>query len=701
MVEPMSPGAGPTSPDFTGIDPDLMRSFVTALERGRDVIGEQSERIRQLLTAAEVSAAGLGPIREIDGWVGDELPKLRERLETISQDLPMLGGAPHIPKQGSMWTGDPLQDPFQWGLLSYDEKTGKSPAGNAKKGTDLAAEFRRLPELSPGRADAAYDRILDKLADGRKDAYLTAGFFRSLGPEGMLGMVSRLERYDKKAADKHREVMGDALATAVGGQPALLGSAWQAGTLKKASDYELTTLLRHGMFPTAWLTEIARSRVGKPVGDGDGARPRRWETDLAPLLPTLANNPEVARGLFNAMSREDLWDLFTELNRMRSPEQSWKRVGGMDFDISTEFGRMLAAGGGAYEKDPHSPEAAKFAFNVMTIMGDLKDTDGTADSPATPMQVAPKARIFMSALAGAYAAEITEGANIGDANMIEESALKPFTSAFGTTAAFTLSPRDTYRFLKTFADSAARLAPFDRGMGGFSQRLIADASEKARRTGDVDHLDRVFTALGNVRGFELAAVEKVQGDLDAIDEQQKDTFNFFRDATIGVASMYVGAGPVAAYAWYALSTGLSGYGAFIEDEETRMDRADEADRVATLGRQHMYAQMLMANGFVPKVTPAEFQAGRASIVDAKGNLKPFSELIKPPGVPLTDAKGNLRPSFELTKEGNEGLEAFERWAVANGMGNNDLSVGDLSEKMASRFEGGNKRGRERGLAYDS
>ncbi|MGJ6964224.1 hypothetical protein ACSDR0_20155 [Streptosporangium sp. G11] len=683
----MSPGTGPTSPDFTGIDPDLMRSFVTALERGRDVIGEQSERIRQLLAAAEVSAAGLGPIREIDGWVGDELPKLRERLETIDQDLPMLGEAPHIPKQGSLWTGDPLQDPFRWGLLPYDEKTGKSPAGNAKKGTELAAEFRRLHELSPGRSNAAYDRILDKLADGQKDAYLTAGFFRSLGPEGMLSMISRLERYDKKAADKHRKVMGDALATAVGAQPALLGSAWQAGNLKKAPDHELTSLLRHGMFPTAWLTEIARSRVGKPVGAGDGTRPRRWETDLAPLLPTLANNPDVARGLFNAMSREALRDLFTELNRKRSPEQPWKRVGGMDFDASTEFGRMLAAGGGAYEKGPHSAEAAKFAFNVMTIMGDLKNTDGTTDSPATPMEVAPKARIFMSTLAGAYAAEITEGANIGDTNMTEESALKPFTSAFGTTAAFTLSPKDTYRFLKTFADSPANLAPFEKGMGALSMKLIADASATARSTGDVKHMDQVFTALGNVRGFELAAIEKIQGTLDIADKKQADMMKYLRDTTIGVAGLFAPA-KAASYFWTLVGFSFSTYDTagdiFGEEDETRVDLADKKDAIETLGRQHTYAQILMANGFTPKVTPAEWQE------------------LCPPGVAIADVKGNLKPFSELIKQGNKGLEAFEKWAAANGMGSNDeLSLGRLSSQMANQFESLNKRGRERGLAFDS
>lgn len=527
-------------------------------------------------------------------------------------------------------------------------------------------------------------------------------------------MINRLERYDKKAADKHRKVMSDALTTAIGAQPAVLGSAWQADKLKEAPTHELASLLRHGMFPTAWLTEIARSRVGKPVGDG--SRPRRWETDLGPLLPALANNPDAARGLFNAMSREDLRDVFAELNRLgatkiaifpwleiEKSKSPWQVPRSMNFDVGAEFGRMLAVAGGAYDKGPHSPEAVKFAFNVMTIMGDLKDTDGTADSPATPMEVAPNARIFMSTLAGAYAAEITEGANIGDTNMTEESALKPFTSAFGMTSAFTLSPKDTYRFLKTFADSPANLLPFDQAMGGLSQKLIADASEKTRRTGDVDHLDRVFTALGNVRGFELAAVEKVQGNLDSIDEQAKDTFNFFRDTTIGLASMYIVPFKAMNYFWFGLSTTLSGHGAFIEDDpETRMDRTNAAERVATLGRQHMYAQILMANGFVPKVAPAEFQAGRASITDAKGNLKPFSELIKPPDVPLTDAKGNLRPPSELVAKGDEGLKAFERWMIANGMGSDDkTSLGGLSNEMADRFESRNKRGRERALAFDS
>ncbi|MGW0060881.1 hypothetical protein ACWDTT_13265 [Streptosporangium sandarakinum] len=678
----MASGTGPLSPDFSGIDPELMQGFVTALERGRDVIGEQSERIRQLLATAQVPAAGLQPIREIKGWIDDELPKLRERLRTINQDLPMLGVTSPLLGQAQLTAAGSSADPFSWGLLPYDEKTGKSPAGSAKRGTGLAAELIRLPPSSLGLPSDDYDRILGKLADGKKDPYLTAAFFRVIGAKGALGMIHRLYRYDKEAAEKHRKVIGDALGTAIGAQPRLLGKAWEASTLKKAPATELAPLLRYGTFPTAWLAGIARDKVGKPTETGDGSRPRRWKTDLVPLLPTLANNPAAARDLFNDMPRQDLRDLFTEINRMETP-LPYKRPWGLDFEISTEFGRMLAAGGGAYETGPHSPEAAKFAFNVMIIMGDLKDTDGTQDIPGTPMEVTPGARPFMSLLAGAYAAEITEGANIGDANMTQPSALMSTRSAFGQMSAFTLSPKDTYRFLKTFADSPENLKPFDVGMGWFSRKVIGEASVRTRETGNVEHLDRVFTALGNVRGFERAAVEKVQGNLDMIDKQQDDLVGFIRDTAIGVTSIFAAPTLAADFTWLALSTTFAAKGAFGGDDETRVEKADKQDTIDTLGRQHTYAQILMANGFKPKVTPSDYQ----------------SEC--PPGVAIADGNGKLRPFEDLMKQGNRGLEAFEKWTIANGMGSEDeSSLGQLSSRYADAFESRNKRGRERALAFD-
>ncbi len=281
----MPSGTGPLSPDFTGIDPDLMRGFVTALERGRDVIGEQSERIRLLLATAQMSAAGVQPIKEIEGWIGDELPRLRERLQTINQDLPMLEGTLGLPGQVAGRTGEQVREPVEWGLLPYDEKTGKSPAGSAKEGTELANQFARLPPSPLGLPTAAYDRILDKLAHGQKDAYLTAGFFRIIGPKGMLGMIHRLERYDRKAAAKHRQAIGNALGTAVGAQPGLLGPAWKAGDLKKASDDVLASLLQYGMFPAASNREtrsLGRSRSGSSPMGWTARTNLRW--DVYPVL---------------------------------------------------------------------------------------------------------------------------------------------------------------------------------------------------------------------------------------------------------------------------------------------------------------------------------------------------------------------------------------------------------------------------------
>jgi hypothetical protein len=186
-----------------------------------------------------------------------------------------------------------------------------------------------------------------------------------------------------------------------------------------------------------------------------------------------------------------------------------------------------------------------------------------------------------------------------------------------------------------------------------------------------------------VRGFELAAVEKVQGNLDMIDKQQKDVVNFTRDTAIALTSIFAAPTLTADFAWFALSTSLAAEGVLGKEDETRMDRVDKEDEAATLGRQHTYAQVLMANGFAPTVTPAEFQAAC------------------PPGVAIADTNGNLKPFSELIKQGNKGLEAFERWATTNGMGKENLSLGTLSSKTAGWFEGGNKRARQRALAFDS
>ncbi|WP_157594748.1 DUF6571 family protein [Streptosporangium amethystogenes] len=659
IMEPTPPGAGPLSPDFAGLDPDLMQDFVSTLERGRDVIDEQSERIRQLLVRAEVSMSGLQPIRQISGWIDDELPGLRRRVEIAraTNALPSWG------------RGSPL--------IAFDESAYRPPGESRRQGTELAA---RLMDIGPvgfwtHHADSDdYAKVLRELDGNKNDADFTAAFFAALGTEGALKLPTlfreNLHTANLRATaappdpdDPLTRTLSQAFGSAVTGGSQVPGFAKIKAAVQSpdpADRLGAELLLSAGEFPAEWLAGVA-SAWGM-------ANPRKVSTGL---MYALGNNPSAAR-----LAVEKVTGPYTK-NQQKLKEYLKKlneHAGGlyMSHDSRSDaFGRMLAAASGAYdERDgEHSKEAAAFAFAVMTTMGDVK--------------LGEKTRVHMAEIAGAYTTEITEGATLGDGNMTEASTLKPTTSALGLTSAFTLSPKDTYRFFKTFADTDENLTPFQEAMGRFSQRLIDDTLATVKQGGNVEPLEQALNALGNVRGFEMAAAEKVRGTMDVADAQAQKLQSFVIGSTLGVTGLGV-PGMTGQLIWLALGTGFSGKDAFLPEDQKRVDKLNKADGNATLGRQHALAQTLLANGFAPEVTPAEYQA------------------TCPPGVAIADDEGNLRPFPELLKQGDKGLVAFEKWADANGMGSDDkLSVGRLSDRMTNWFEGGNGRGRERAIAFDS
>ncbi|GIH99188.1 hypothetical protein Pta02_11970 [Planobispora takensis] len=659
IMEPTPSGTGPLSPDFAGIDPGQMLEFISALERGRDVIGEQSERIRQLFAAAGVPASGLRTIGEIAGWIDGELPGLRRRQEIAraTNALP------------SWARGSPL--------VAFDESAYRSPGESRKQGTELGKRFKEIGPTGfwSHHADSGrYAEVLKELDANKHDADFTAAFFAALGPKAALTLPltfrQNLHRQSNPAAlspadpgDAMLRTLSEAFGSAVTAGAHVPGFAKIRDAVRRAEPSTeeqagADLLLSAGEFPAEWLAGVAAAR-----GMAD---PRKVSPGL---MYALGNNPAAARLAIEKVTgpftkdQTKLKEYLKQFNG-RVLNGPWREAGG------DAFGRMLAASSGAYdEKDGrHSREAAAFAFTVMTTFGDLK--------------VAETARIHLSEIAGAYTTEITEGADIGDDNMTEPSALKPVTSALGLKSAFTLSPQDTYKFMKLFADTDENLAPFEEAMGRFSQRLIDDTLATVKKTGDVESLDPVLRALGNVRGFEVAAAEKVRGELDALDEQVKKLQGFALDSALGVGGLLIEGVP-GQLAWLALSTGFSGKDAFWPEAEKRTDKLNQAEWHTALGRQHTFAQLLMASGFTPKVAPGEYQAAC------------------PPGVAIADADGNLRAFPELLKQGNKGLAAFEKWADVNGMGSDDeLSVGWLSSGMADWFESGNGRGKHRALAFD-
>ncbi|WP_068927463.1 DUF6571 family protein [Planobispora rosea] len=635
-----------------------MLEFISELERGRDVIGEQAERIRQLFAAAQVPASGLQPVREIAGWIDGELPGLRRRQE-------MARATDALPTWG-------IRSP----LVAFDESAYRSPEESRRQGTALGERFK---EIGPAgfwthHADSdKYAEVLKELEAGKHDAEFTAAFFAALGTAAALKLPltfrENLHRRGNPATlgppdpdDAMLRTLSQAFGSAVTAGVHVPGFAKIRDAVRQAdlSGEERAgadLLLSTGEFPPEWLAGVAAA--------WGMANPRTVPTGL---MYALGNNPAAARLAIEKVTGPFTKDQKKLKEYLKGFNQHVSNSGGEA--RGDAFGRMLAAAAGAYDEQDghHSKEAAAFAFTVMTTFGDFK--------------VAESARVHLSELAGAYTTEITEGANIGDDNMTEPSALKPTTSALGLTSAFRLSPQDTYKFMKLFADTDENLAPFEEAMGRFSQRLIADTLAEVKKTGDVEAVELALRALGHVRGFEVAAAENVRGELDALDEQAKKLQGFALDLGLGVGGLLVEGVP-GQLAWFALSTGFSGKDAFWPEEEKRVDKLNSAEWRAALGRQHTFAQALMAGGFTPKVTPAEYQA------------------TCPPGVAITDAEGNLRPFSELLKQGNAGIVAFEKWAAINGVGSPDkLSVGGLSDRMALEFEGGNKQGKDRALAFD-
>ncbi|MEU8195712.1 hypothetical protein AB0C10_18200 [Microbispora amethystogenes] len=276
-------------------------------------------------------------------------------------------------------------------------------------------------------------------------------------------------------------------------------------------------LLSAARLPTEWLAEVVVTQMFLPGDESTGAT-------LTPYLKALSENPAAARLAIalatgdsplprDAMSllahaggtrdrRPGLVAFLRDLNRRASGNA----------ESADAFGRLLAAASGAYdERDgAHSDVAARFAYAVVT---------GTSD-----FRFAPPTRVHLAEIAGAYATEMAEGANLGDSNQLLPSAFGPVESRVpGLSPAFRLSPEDTFRFLLAFAGDARDRRPFDRGMGDLVRRLVGVNVPPMLKAGDPSRLDDVFAALGNVRGFELAAAEKHLQALDDLDERNEGT----------------------------------------------------------------------------------------------------------------------------------------------------------------------------------
>ncbi|TQS25103.1 hypothetical protein [Microbispora sp. KK1-11] len=639
-----------------------MDRFVKELEHARGVIGERAEAVRRVFAARGLSAASLSPIGEVERWIDERLPDLRRRHR-------MAVGLSQAPS----WSPG--------SLVPYDEKNLLGAAEARRLGGALAAAYKDVDPDAPFDFHLVdkYRKLVENLAAHADDSEFTAAFFAGIGVRRTVELPRRLRQVLQENVDEAVRTVSRAFGSAVSGGSAVPGFAAVAAAVRTRADDEedrrdIGDLLSAGRLPTEWLAEVVATQVFLP-GEKTGG-----ET-LTPYLEALAADPAAARlaialatrnsplprdaaarlltrpGLGSRDRRPDLVTFLRDLNDRAA----------VDATSADAFGRVLAAASGAYdERDgAHSDVAARFAFAVVT---------GTSG-----FRFAPPTRVHLAEIAGAYATEMTEGANLGDSNQLLPSAFGPVESRVpGLSPAFRLSPEDTFRFLLTFAGDESDRRPFDQGMGDLAKRLVGVNVPPMLKAADPSRLDDLFAALGNVRGFELAAAEKHLKALDDVAERNA----IADDMAWDVSQLVLGkALPQGELLWLMLDQGRGLLNNIGPGDETNVERLRDSDNAETLGRQHTVAGLLLGAGFPAGVSPKDYQAAC------------------PPGVAIADGEGNLRPFPAIAQSGNQGLRALDQWFIANGLGGDKNSFGEVTRFLADRFDGRKDAAQRRAAIY--
>ncbi|MEZ0075350.1 DUF6571 family protein [Planotetraspora sp. GP83] len=679
MTEPATPGTGPLSPEFSGIDPDRMHQFINSLTHGHDVIRQETDAIRSLLSSVNVSATALNPVGEILAWLETELPTLRRRQATILASNDITAWLPGVAS----------------GLVPLDESAVLATSEAQRQGRALAERFTATNASDYGfpigkTANDAFARLVAELNAHRNDADFVAAFFAALGAKGTLGLAEKL-RAGMDDPEKAIDVVSRAFGTAVregAGVPGFAAVRYELVTGKAPAgaalepfsksaagpqppthagfaelrdgqvpvsengERRLGDLLRAGEFPADWLAAVVSMHALGKKSTVNG-------TDLAGLLNALGNNSKAARTAISTATKEygSLSKALSALNKKVGVWGTYSNQPDMQMKEDSRgdaFGRMLAAASGAYdEKDgAHSAEAAMLAFQLMRELPKLDIQEPT--------------RVHLAEIAGSYATEIVEGANLGDANRTQPSAFGPVKTIIpGLNPSFRLSPKDTYAFVKTFADSPEHIKPFEEGMGNLTNKIVNIAAKKDHGA-STEHLERAMRALGYVAGMQLMAEREVQGALDAEDQLRIKTQLFTYGLALGVGGLAI-PGMGGQVLWLGVSTltppGLEG---ILTPDKTRVDALKENDRAAALARETWLANLLMSNGFKAQVPPTDARFSHPPITGRDGKLLPFNEIAK----------------------NQKAVKNFDNWLIANGSGGTDKTqLGEAQIALKIAFNG--------------
>ncbi len=637
---------------FNGVDPDLIDRMINELRHRRGDLSGFIAAHRARLAGLHVDTSGFANVDRVGSWIDGQIPMLQER-----QRLAVA-----------------LDDSSEPGLVPVPDSYFLPPGEARRQGAALAGRFTKA-----GTGD--YTKLLGVLADHEYDPEYAAAFFAGLGPELTRRLPHLIRTYGEHGKVGYLiRATSTAFGSAVSGGRDVPGFEGvikpMSGPLSGQDRDGVAALVCAGRFPPEWLAELAKTHAlrpmyGQAITETDLSRPAIESDDRDAyelFLRALGNNPEAARLAFGGIAAEHpvpagpLDRLTGTPSKPNLPYTltAFARLAQTDQKVAEQLGRAYASASGAYDEQDggHSKEAGYFAFTVMTTMPHVNG--------GVPKTMKPG----MSQIAGAYATEITEGANSDDRRENQVTAFTKFRSSTpGLNPMFGLSPKDTYLFLKTFADNDTDTKPFEQGMGALSRRLVAEGVrlEKLRQQGKLapgaPGLERIMASLGYVSGLQLQAEKQVRGKLDDQDAQRRELLRKVAGLGIDYGSVFLpGSGLPAEWAWETIkqynSQALDSLAG--GDDTTRLAKLNDKSLQATLGSEYSMVRLLMAAHYDMKVTPQDLLKPE--------NAKKYD--VRYPGISFIDQHGQILPYDQIRKDPRS-LDNYVAWLEVNGRGGND------------------------------
>ncbi|MGH3319396.1 MAG: hypothetical protein ACRDN9_04295 [Streptosporangiaceae bacterium] len=626
---------------FSGIDPQRLHGMISSLRGGANTLHD-AKTLKGRFAHHGVDTGALTHIERIASWVDDQMPGLKRRctLAYALDDGPSAGTFVQVPEPP---------------LMSAEEAR--------KQGKTLA---KRLSSLSSSEEGAKkIHEVAKELAKHKNDPDFLTAFYAQLHAQNELQILpSLIASTGSDTAKADLKAISQTLGTAVSAPYSAPGFDAVKKSFTEpppeganATAWNRGALLAYGDFPSDWLAKVARANAldrfaADPNQDFRGCGPTEMQafglpqSTIALYLHALGHNGAAARQALTHMggaehhrSLPENFKLFLDAAKGR----------GTGDEISNALGEAMEAGSGVHDETMglHSKAASRFAFDVITSMGDYEQDDGVPWSM----------KDSMGEVAASYAPEIIAGSRRDDAPGRSSGFGKPddWDSIPGLDPNFYLSPGDTYKFLKTFGNNDQLSKLFDDAMAGLQQRLLHDAAVADKKaiaegTQDPENFGDTAAALGFAGGLEYNAQLKVRGDMDAFDKKVQGYTNDIFNYTVGKL-------PGSNLAWDAIKYAAGkGFAEVTTPDHTRVDHLEnEADTMRATVTYDMARSLYEADYPMRHDPPS-------SIMEY-GHLKPFAQIVS---------------------EGH--LEALNDWFDENHE-RGSVSFDDKGEDSSQRMEG--------------